>query len=279
MDKLEHDTRLALAKPVSPTLSHFEASLHPDWQVWFPNGGYMGAILLRAASEVSSFELPLSFHCHFVSVPAIGAVEIDVTSLRRTRYAESLSMTMRQGEKIILQALVWFGTQVEGYVHDNVLMPEVPAPAACKATTEIEGAHAHHPFWKNFEQRPTTNNVHWQISEVEKATQRDWIQFSPYSKAPNICLDMMRYVIVLDTYVWPAAARAHPGDGRYIAPTLSLNIDFHRHYAGDWLLSDASAPIASNGYMAGLNRLWSEQGDLLATASATLMCRPRPAGV
>ncbi len=275
-NKLEADTRLAFVEGDERS-ARYAGALHPDWQVWFPNGGYMGAMLLRAGSEFSSFERPLSFSCHFLSVPRIGEVELQVASLRKTRFAESLSLTMRQGEKVVVQALAWFGEPVEGYEHDDAVMPAVPALEACRATIEIRDGHAPHPFWNMIEQRPTTGDLHWQLAQSGQAEQRDWIRFLPDEPSDLAIIDMARYVVLLDTYAWPAAARAHAGDGRYIAPTLSLNIEFHREFSGSWMLSDASVPVAAAGYMGASNRLWSKEGNLLASAVATLMCRPRPA--
>ncbi len=265
-----------MCRESTQTAARYGAALHPDWQVWYPNGGYMAAMLLRAGAEHSAFKRPVSFSCHFLSVPKIGEVDIDVVSLRKTRFAESLNLTMRQDGRPIIQALAWFGDPVEGYEHDDTKMPDVPPVEACTATTEIEGGHASHPFWNMIEQRPVTGDLHWQLETSGRAEQWDWIRFLPDTPDGEICLDMMRYVVLLDTYGWPAAARAHAGDGRYIAPTLSLSVEFHRHFSGSWMLSDSSAPVAANGYMGAHNRLWSVDGKLLATAGATLMCRPRP---
>ncbi len=276
MMKLEQDTRLTCTEN-SEFSARFQGALHPDWQVWFPNGGYMGAMLLRAGGEFSAFDRPLSFSCHFLSVPSVGEVDVEVKRLRGTRFAESLSVSLCQGGKVIIQALMWVGAPTKGYDHDDAGMPDVPSVETCRATTEIEGGHASHPFWNMIEQRPTTGDLHWQISESGRAEQRDWIRFLPEGQSGDRIIDMARYIVLLDTYAWPAAARAHAGDGRFIAPTLSLHVDFHRPYDGAWFLSDASAPVGAEGYIGAANRLWSEEGQLLASANATLMCRPRPA--
>jgi hypothetical protein len=77
---------------------------------------------------------------------------------------------------------------------------------------------------------------------------------------------------------WPAATHAHPGDSRFIAPTLSFSIDFHRSTDSEWLLSDAHAPCAGDGRIFMHQRVWSPAGDLVASGTCTTICRPRPSG-
>lgn len=31
--------------------NHYEEELHPDWEVWGPNGGYLSSLLLRAVAS------------------------------------------------------------------------------------------------------------------------------------------------------------------------------------------------------------------------------------
>jgi len=270
LTKLEEDTRL------TKHAEGFRATLHEDWQVWFPNGGYMAAMLLRAVGEVSHFEFPLSFTCHFLSVPTLHEVEISVASLKRTRNAESLSFSMRQGTKLVIQGMAWTGQEVEGYVHDTMEMPVVPHHRDLKSTADIQGALAPNGMWRNFEQRPVAGNTHWLLEESETPLQRDWIQFVADSIDDNAFVNGGRYLVLLDSYGWPAAARAHVGDPRFIAPTLSLSVDFHRIHNDHWMLLDAHGPLSERGYMKIQNALWNEAGQCLASGMATLMCRPRP---
>ena len=267
MAKLETDTRFEGKEGT------YIAQLHEDWQVWFPNGGYMAALLLRCAAAVSRFPAPIHQTSCFLKVPKLGAVDIVVQSERATKHAEALSYRMTQDGQVIITGLCWFGQEVPGYVHDDATMPDVPHWSTLAPTTAIEGAHPGEGLWNNFEQRPVTGDMHWQQTVAGEPVQRDWLRFEPENEP---ALNAGRMVVLLDAYGWPAAARAHSGDGRYIAPTLSLSINFHRPCAEPWLLSEATSPIASGGYMQISSRLWAEQGGLVASAQGTLMCRPRP---
>ena len=37
---------------------HFTAQLSSDWEIWGPNGGYVAAVLLRAAGAHTRFDRP-----------------------------------------------------------------------------------------------------------------------------------------------------------------------------------------------------------------------------
>lgn len=64
--------------------------------MWSPQGGYLMAMALRAFGLATSFPKPLSLACHFLSVPKVGTVELQLSSLRKTRIAESLRLSMVQ---------------------------------------------------------------------------------------------------------------------------------------------------------------------------------------
>jgi acyl-CoA thioesterase len=270
MADFERDTRVAGGNGV------YAGRLEPAWSIWLPHGGVMIATALRAAGAHSAFLRPLSLTCHFLSVPEFGAVEIAATTLRRTKTAESMRLSMRQGEQHVLELLVWTGASLPGYAHADARMPTVPAWENLASTHEIEGALASHPHWQNLEQRPV-GTVHWQSSGPKEPRQRDWVRIRDLDALDDPFLDAGRLVVILDTYGWPAAAQAHVGDVRFIAPTLSLAVDFHAVSTSPWVLSDAYSPVASAGSVALENRIWDPRGDLLATAIGTLRCRPRPA--
>lgn len=268
MADLDIDTRVEGAD------GRYRGELKAAWSVWFPHGGYMIAMALRAAGLHSELGKPLSLTCHFLSVPAFGPVAFDVTTLRRSRTVESMRVSMRQGDRHVLELLIWVGRDVPGYAHDDTCLPDVPDWETLTPTTELEGALAPHPHWQNLEHRPITP-LHWQVSDAGAPRHRDWIRVRGFEAFDDAFLNAGRLAVILDSYGWPAAAMAHAGDARYIAPTLSLTVDFHRASRQSWVLSDAYAPVAANGTIALENRVWDRNSGLLATALGTMRCRPR----
>src|SRR5688500_8896706 len=100
----------------------YTATLSDDWEVWGPNGGYLSSVALRAAGAHGSLPRPASYNGHFLNVASFGDVEIDVRTLRSSRRAESLHVSMRQGDVAILEALVWLTRERDGLVHDVGVM-------------------------------------------------------------------------------------------------------------------------------------------------------------
>jgi acyl-CoA thioesterase II len=272
LPNLQHDAA------VHESGGHYSIPLSPEWCVWSPQGGYLMAVVVRAAGLATELPLPLSLACHFLSVPRLAAAELQITSLRRVRTAESLRVTMTQDGRPILEALVWTGEAVDGYAHTGVAMPEVPRVESLAATKPGPGANGLHTLWKNLEQRPC-GPLHWERTAPSEPRQRDWVRLRNFPPSLDAFLQASRYALLLDTFTWPAAAHAHVGDARFISPTLSFSIDFHSTRSDDWLLSDAHSPHAGDGRIAIHDRLWTPTGELVASGTATMTCRPRPAGL
>lgn len=87
-----------------------------------------------------------------------------------------------------------------------------------------------------------------------------------------------RAFIYLDTVMWPAAHNAYGNPVAYIAPNIDLAVHFHRAApASEWLLCEARSPVGTGGLVSGQARVWSSDGQLLATGTSHLFCRPNPA--
>ena len=253
----------------------YTAQLSPDWCVWSPQGGYLMATALRAAGLATAFARPLSLTCHFLAVPRPEQVQLSVLSLRKARVAESLRISMRQGDRPILEVVLWAGDGMDGLSHSDLRMPEVPGVDTLASTPLVESGPALHTLWNNLEQRPC-GPLHWERKSPAEARQRDWVRVRSHEPTGNPFIDAVQYLVLLDAFTWPAAAHAHVGDTRFIAPTLSMTVDFHRFTDSDWLLSDAHSPTADDGTIAVHSHLWSPAAQLLATGTATLICKPSP---
>ncbi|MDD9945415.1 MAG: thioesterase family protein [Myxococcales bacterium] len=253
----------------------YQVPVDGDWCVWSPAGGYLMALALRAGGQAAHFPLPLSLSCHFLSAPKLEAVDLQVTSQRRTRVAESLRIAMTQRDKPVLEMLLWAGERVDGYQHVDAKMPEVPGREDLEPRVVEKGPPGFQTLWSNLEHRPC-GPLHWQHDDLREPRQRDWVRLREFPDDPDPFLDAARSALVLDCFTWPAAAHAHAGDGRFIAPTIALTVDFHRYAGGQWLLSDAYAPVAREGRIAIHNRVFTPEGELAASAHGTLICRPRP---
>lgn len=258
----------------------FRARLSRDWEIWGPNGGYVAAIALRAAGAATALPRPASLAGHFLNVARFDAVEIEVTTLRAAKRAESMRVTMTQDGRPIFAAIVWVVGALDGLVHDASAAPAVPAPAALaplEALASPADLSARHRFWDNFDSRPIAW-VPWRERQAGAPHWREWLRFRPRATSADPFVDAARALLLIDTMTWPAACQPHLPEPRYIAPSLDVTVQFHRlDPDSEWLLVDAEAPIAAQGLIGGQARVWSERGALLASGGGHLLCRPAPA--
>lgn len=272
MGSLDLDTRLEGSD------GRYVATLSPDWKIWGPNGGYLASIALRAAGMASRFPRPASFACHFLSVGDFEPASVSVTPLRSARTAESLRATIEQGGRTLLEAQVWTTAEGAGLEHDFAPMPDVAPPARLDSFAKLMGDDdgPHFPFWENLEGRPTdwVPRSEWRPGPPRLCC---WYRFRPESRFDDPYLDAARALILVDTLSWPAACRAHPEDNGWMAPSLDVHVRFHRPaHDSEWLLVEARADVATAGLIGFHNRVWSEDGRLVASGGGQLLCRPRP---
>jgi acyl-CoA thioesterase len=253
---------------------HWRGSLSPEWAVWGPHGGYLAAIALRAAMARSRLARPASFQCHFLATGAFAPVELRVESLGGGKRAESLRVAVWQQDLLLASATVWMvDDDLEGFEHDFALAPEVARPEALRGYQELAGPEyaEWYPVWRSIEGRP----LRWREPPGQPEW-RCWLRFNQ-TKIPDRQADALRQLFWLDFPGWNAATSAHGWPFRFLAPNLDLTVQFHHFAPGsEWMLADGVAPMARDGLVGCVARMWSEGGELLATGSSHHICRRNP---
>jgi acyl-CoA thioesterase II len=259
----------------------YRARLSRDWEIWGPNGGYVAAIALRAAGAAAPLRRPASFACHFLNVAEFDLVDLQVTTLREAKRAASLRVAMTQKGRPILEAMAWVVAGGDGLAHDVTAMPAVASPSQLESVEDLVGPENYAPtyaFWRNLEVRPI-DWIAWEQRRPSPPVWREWYRFRPRATFEDPFADAARCVVLIDTMLWPAASLPHAPDPSYVAPSLDLAVHFHRLVpTSEWLLCDATAPLATDGLIGGQARVWSEDGQLLASGCGQLLCKPRPVG-
>jgi acyl-CoA thioesterase-2 len=254
-----HDTRgvaLDQATQLEGDGGSYAIELSREWEIWGPNGGYLAALALRAAGLCAEIAQPASFYCHFLRSPDFDRVELEVDTLRRGRRAESFAVRMTQHDKPVLQALVRTAADAPGYEHQQLRMPDVPAPE-----TLPEHRHLPFAFWHNIERRL----VEGETVSSQQAVVHEWTRLRPEPCFDDPFLDAARSLILLDTYGWPAAYRRYR-DRAMVAPNLDTGVWFHQPAPrSEWLLIDHECPIGHRGLLGVSGRVWCADGLLLAS--------------
>lgn len=264
------DTRVVL-DPDDPDLGR--AELSPEWAVWGPNGGYLAAIALRAALARSRLSRPASFHCHFLAVGAFAPVEARIRVLGGGKRAESLRVDLVQGDRALLAASVWMVDDgLAGYEHDVGRPPEVARPGDLKPYHELADNYDEwFPIWRSMEGRP----LRWNEGPGPPVS-RTWLRFNE-TPIPDREADALRQLFWLDFPGWNATVAAHGWPHRYLMPNLDLTVQFHRFAPEqNWMLADGYVPLAGDGVVGCVSRVWSEDGRLLSTGTSKHICRPNP---
>lgn len=273
MGDLEQDTA------VEGEDGRYRAVLSPDWEIWGPNGGYLAAIVLRAAGASVPLRRPASIACHYLGVAEFDAVELEVRPVRTSRRAASLAVSMRQSDRALAEALVWIvDEELDGLEHASAPLPDVPSWRATPSFEERVGSEqrALFPFWENLEQRPLNWVDDWESREPSEPRVRSWFRYRPRPIFTDPFVDAARALVLVDTMLWPAAVRAHPpGEGGFYAPSLDVQARFHALTPEEeWLYVDAWSPVGADGLIGGTASVWSEGGTLLATGGQQMLCRP-----
>src|SRR5689334_21746712 len=118
--------------PVEP--GRFEARLDPNWTIaGKPNGGYLPAVLGRAAVSVGGHPHVLAISGHFLAAPAPESAEVDAEVLRTGRGASQLRVRLRQNDRTCVEALVTTAEldSAEAYWTGGLTVPSVADPESC----------------------------------------------------------------------------------------------------------------------------------------------------
>jgi acyl-CoA thioesterase len=269
---------LAADTAIEGSDGRYRAELSRDWEIWGPNGGYLAVIALRAAGAHTPLRRPATFACHYLGVADFDAVDLDVRTIRGSRRAASISVSMTQASKPILEALAWIVGDVDGLEHDAAPMPEVASAHDLPSVRERLGdqeAGPYHKFWSNFDERPLQWMDSWEEREPGDPTFQSWFRYVPRDTFDDPFVDAGRALLLLDTVGWPAAVRAYTSDMRYYAPSIDVTARFHACAPETpWLLVEGRSPVARDGLVASTVAVWSADGQLLASGGQQMLCRP-----
>jgi acyl-CoA thioesterase len=248
---------------------------------WGLNGGYLAVLALRAAGRHTGPMNPASLHCHFLGVAGPGEVTLTTRTLRETKRARSVQVTMEQQGQAVLTALVWNVTDdLTGLPDRSLALPDEPPPDRLPAANEVLGDRARRGgVWDLFDERPVLPEAHrdWTHRPWTDPLLRTWLRFQPTPRFSDPFADAGRAVIAIDCYPFMAATGVlRPDQVTHIAPTVALSVTFHRRQAAgsEWLLLHSDSPAAAGGLVGGRGTVWGEQGELIATGDAQMLCRP-----
>ncbi|MEQ8842882.1 MAG: thioesterase family protein [Acidimicrobiales bacterium] len=280
MADLAHDTSVVTTDRAE-SFTHFTADISAEWAIWGPMGGYIASIALRAAGEHCGRARPASINANFLAAAAFAPVTVQATTLRTTRVATCVRVTVVQDERPVIEATVWGTDTTDGLEHHTTRRaPDVPHHSTLPSFHERLAAQDEavmYEFWNRLDFRPTEWTDDWMNRAPTEPAQSSWYRFVDGPRFDEPWLDDTRLLILTDLDAWGAATNAHTGELAWFAPTIELTCRFLQPaHEYEWLLSWGDAPVGRAGLIGVESEVWSEDHRLLAIGGSTLLCRPAP---
>lgn len=237
----------------------YRAEIRESWWVGRgPNGGYIGAILMRAIQAEVPGRPPRSLTVHFPLPPGVGPAEVEVRVERAGRSASFFSARLTQNGETKSLALAALSENWAGLSYEAAVMPEAKPP---------EELHEFDPTFPgvpkllgNYRVIPALGEYVFTGGEVPRSG--GWIR----AKEPR-ALDAPLVVAIMDAWFPVPFVRT---TGPFPAPTLDFTVHFRSPLppAGaapeDFYLADFHSALARDGFFEEDGELWSAGGTLLA---------------
>ncbi|WP_326834358.1 thioesterase family protein [Amycolatopsis rhabdoformis] len=103
----------------------FDADISPQWTIGGkPNGGYLLALIARAAVAEREHHDVLAASAHYLRSPEPGPAEVEIETLRTGRNASQVRGRLTQDGKVAVEALFTVGTLAEGEPYWQAGLPD-----------------------------------------------------------------------------------------------------------------------------------------------------------
>lgn len=237
----------------------YGAEIRDNWWVGRgPNGGYIGAIMMRAIQSEVPGRPPRSLTVHYPLPPAVGPAEIEVRVERAGRSASFLTARMTQEGETKSLALAALSDDWDGLSYEAVAMPEAKPPGEL---AEFDPTFPGVPkLFGNFRVFPALGEYVFTSGNVPRTG--GWIR----TRDPHP-LDAPLVVAIMDAWFPVPFVRT---TGPFPAPTLDFTVHFRSPLPpadatpADFYLADFHSALARDGFFEEDGELWGAGGELLA---------------
>ena len=273
-DDLSYDAATALRPRADG--STFDLDVHPLWTVGDkPNGGFLLALLGRAAAQVVGADTGaawdvLSATVTYLAAPDLEAAEIRTTLLRRGRTASHVRAVLVQSERTMVDAVMVLGALAPGAAprYSHIAPLDIPDPDQCVRLEPRtpEGVPVGVLLTTDLRLDPlTVPGAPRPAGEGSPVAElRGWLRFTD-GRDPDAG-SLLYFVDAIP----PATLRI--GSTGWV-PTLSMSVYARARPAAGWLGIRFTAVLVSAGTVDETCTLWDSHG--LVVAQATQLARLR----
>jgi acyl-CoA thioesterase len=278
MEKLtegaDSPTRFDADVALTPAPGGWAVELNGRWNIaGYLNGGYLMAVVGRAALAATGRPDPLAVTATFLSPPAPGPATVTVTVVKDGRATAVAEVALRQGEREHLRAAVVLGDleAMDGPTDQRAPAPRIPAPEACDRLADGPGPDggAAPEFIRQLDIR-VAPGVGWLTGGVPGGSDRieGWIRF-PDGRDP----DAASLLLMADGFP-PAVLDRHRAGW---VPTLQMTVYLRARPAPGWLQAAFWTKCVTGGLLEEDGELYDARGVLIAQSRQLAVLLP-PAG-
>lgn len=237
----------------------YRVRFDPSWRVVRgPNGGYVGAVLVRAIrAAVDDPARPLrSLTVHYTSVPAEDEAVVTVRVERTGRGLTTVTARCEQQGRLVALALAALAGPYPAVVaYADGAIPHVPRPEEL-SEPDVPEQFRGLRFREHFELRPALGFA--PLSGAERAHTGGWIRL----REPRPLDDAL--LVALSDAWWPAPYSV--ADQPFAAPTIDLTVHVRAQVPRehDWVLIDVRSQTAQDGFLEEDTRIFARDGTLLS---------------
>jgi acyl-CoA thioesterase len=230
----------------------YAVDIDPGWAIGGnPHGGYLMALVSKAAVDAAQSPHALAVSAHFLRPPRGGPAQVRVEVVKRGRTASTVRATLWQEDKARLDTLITTGRIPDGapsYAERE--MPTMPSPEECRARQET-GATIELADHVDVRIDPATS-----LSNGDgQPLIRGWMAFRDGTD-----VDVEALLLAVDIAPPTVAHLGHRG----WAPTVELSCLLRAVPQPGWLAFEAKATLVSGAWFDEESTVWDGTGCVVA---------------
>ncbi len=237
----------------------YSAEISPRWNVGDkPNGGYLLALALRAATAEVPLPHPFTATAHYLRAASPGAALLDVEVIRSGRSLATAEVRVVQGDAEVVRVLATFGdlTRLDGASKVLAGPPDIPPVEECLSRGAAMPSGMVVAIAERFETAAHPGTLGWLSgAPTGNAFVGAWMRLVDGRDPDPLMLTM-----VVDALPPPVFELGAAG----WVPTIELTVHVRAIPAPGWLRVFASTRFLQGGYLEEDAEVWDSGGTLVA---------------